>query len=166
MICRYCKKSFKENNTQRKYCTQSCYWKAKAGSTRQFKRKKELICLECKMHFMRYFSDLQRNNSGKYCSRKCLGKANGRRLSGKGHWNWKGGISPRVLNTIPYKEWRKKVFERDNYVCIMCGYNGGRIIQADHIKSWKNFPELRFDVKNGRTLCIECHKKTPTYGHH
>jgi 5-methylcytosine-specific restriction endonuclease McrA len=35
---------------------------------------------------------------------------------------------------------------------------------ADHIKPWCKHPELRYDLNNGRTLCVECYKKTPTYG--
>lgn len=103
---------------------------------------------------------------GKYCSKGCVGIANGKRLSGSGHWNWKGGISPRVLTSKKYKEWRRKVFERDNYTCVECGYKKGRILQADHKKSWKDFPKLRFVVSNGRTLCKPCHIKTPTWGYH
>jgi predicted restriction endonuclease len=84
--------------------------------------------------------------------------------------NWKGGITP--INTIirgslEYKLWRKSVFERDNYTCIWCGARSGKgkqvILHADHIKPFSQYPELRFAIDNGRTLCRECHKKTDTF---
>jgi hypothetical protein len=54
-----------------------------------------------------------------------------------------------------YAEWRKAVFKRDNFQ--RCGKRGG-VLQAHHIKSWAKFPELRFDVANGKTLCESpCH---------
>jgi hypothetical protein len=40
---------------------------------------------------------------------------------------------------------------------------GGKL-NADHIKSWAHYPELRFDTSNGRTLCLSCHHKTDTFG--
>jgi len=86
--------------------------------------------------------------------------------SGKLASNWQGGKTPegiRIRNSRKYAEWRKAVFERDNYICIICGYDKGHILQADHIKPFAHFPELRFDVDNGRTLCKNCHKKTDTY---
>ena len=60
-------------------------------------------------------------------------------------------------------EWRNKIFKRDDYTCQICHVRGTRI-QADHIKPYKEFPELRYELSNGRTLCIDCHKKTETYG--
>lgn len=60
------------------------------------------------------------------------------------------------------KAWKQAVLERDGYVCQECGTKDGRII-ADHIKPYAAFPELRFDVSNGRALCEPCHRKTPTY---
>ena len=80
-------------------------------------------------------------------------------ILGKNHWNWKGGITPihRALrNSFKYEEWRKQVFERDLYTCQDCGQIGG-YLHADHIKRFADYPELRFDVNNGQTLCIECH---------
>ena len=61
-----------------------------------------------------------------------------------------------------YKSWRKKVFERDEYTCQQCGAMGG-YITAHHIKSWAEFPKLRYKVKNGLTLCEECHELTDNY---
>lgn len=39
-----------------------------------------------------------------------------------------------------------------------------KLENADHIKSFKDHPELRTDLQNGRTLCVDCHRKTDTYG--
>lgn len=59
------------------------------------------------------------------------------------------------------KTWRKKVFERDNYTCQECGAVG--YLHAHHIKRWAEYPDLRFDVDNGQTLCKTCHSKTVGY---
>ena len=56
-------------------------------------------------------------------------------------------------------EWRKLVFERDDYTCQDCG-DRGVYLEAHHIKEWINYPELRLDVDNGLTLCKKCHNKT------
>lgn len=79
---------------------------------------------------------------------------------------WKGGITPinvQIRHSVEYKLWRESVFKRDNYTCRGCGEVGGRL-NADHIKPFAWFPELRFAIDNGQTLCIPCHKLTPTYG--
>lgn len=81
---------------------------------------------------------------------------------------WKGGITPineQIRKSLEYKQWRKEVFERDNFTCQICGNNESGNLNADHIKPFAYYSELRFDINNGRTLCIDCHKKTDTYGH-
>lgn len=71
-------------------------------------------------------------------------------------------------HTPVYKAWRKAVFERDHYSCRHCGKSKKdypkMTLQADHILPQSTHPELKFVVSNGRTLCLRCHKKTPTYG--
>lgn len=74
---------------------------------------------------------------------------------------WRGGITPETLRlrkSFEYKQWRKSVFERDNYTCQWCDGRGG-ILHADHIKLWSKFPKLRYVLSNGRTLCKKCHHK-------
>lgn len=87
-------------------------------------------------------------------------------MSGGMHWNWKGGKSgerERVKQSSEYKNWRRKVFERDNFTCQSCFIRGGNL-QAHHIKPYATYPEARFLVDNGLTLCKDCHKKTESYG--
>ena len=95
---------------------------------------------------------------------------NKRRIeNGKHNW-WKGGITPenqRIRHSLEYGLWRTAVFERDNYTCIWCGTRSGNgktvVLNADHIKSFALFPELRFAIDNGRTLCEPCHITTDTF---
>lgn len=90
---------------------------------------------------------------------------------GELHHGWKGGISPeneKVRKSLDYKLWREAVFARDNFTCTWCGLKSGCgkavTLNADHIKPFAYFPELRFEISNGRTLCVDCHRKTDTYG--
>lgn len=89
-------------------------------------------------------------------------------LRGKKNPNWQGGITPineSIRKSAQYKLWRRAVYERDGYRCVFCGVIGtGNNLHADHIKPFALFPELRFAIDNGRTLCVDCHKKTDTYG--
>lgn len=91
---------------------------------------------------------------------------------GEKHWNWQGGITSenrKNRSSFEYKLWRKSVFERDGYRCLDCGKKNGEdrvrniVLNADHIYPFAIFPRLRFDINNGRTLCVECHKVTDTY---
>lgn len=104
---------------------------------------------------------------GKKHSLKTKKKIGSRKYpKGKSHPNWQGGKTPinfKLRNSKEYKLWRIAVFERDNYTCVWCGQKGVRL-NADHIKPFALFPELRFAIDNGRTLCISCHRKTDTHG--
>ncbi len=81
--------------------------------------------------------------------------------------HWRGGITPinqKIRASLDYKLWRTAVFMRDNYICQMCGDKRGGNLQAHHIKSFTLYPELRFAIDNGQTLCEECHSFTYNFG--
>ena len=66
-------------------------------------------------------------------------------------------------NYDEYVQWRKQIFERDNYTCQYCGNkngNGKRVKLAAHHKDGHHWcKEKRLDINNGVTLCWDCHAK-------
>lgn len=78
---------------------------------------------------------------------------------------WRGGLrdsNAAIRSSVEYKLWRIAVLEKDDYRCFDCGARGVRL-HVDHILPFAQYPRLRFDVHNGRTLCVPCHRQTPTY---
>lgn len=56
-----------------------------------------------------------------------------------------------------YVRWRKKVLQRDHWTCQDCQKVGGEL-HCHHIKRWVDDIRARYDVNNGITLCVECHR--------
>lgn len=97
---------------------------------------------------------------------KGVQKAWNKGLKGSIPWNkGKGTKCSEALiirRSNEYKLWRTSVFVRDGFTCVFCGVVGGRL-NADHIKPFSLFPELRLAIDNGRTLCEPCHRTTDTF---
>ena len=82
-----------------------------------------------------------------------------------------------IRQTLPYKIWRESIFERDKYTCQVCGKIGEKL-NADHIEAFSYLLKKHgvndiqsaiicsdlWDINNGRTLCLSCHRQTDTYG--
>lgn len=77
--------------------------------------------------------------------------------------NWRGGISREKPTGLEYRAWRMAVFTRDEFTCQDCGDDSGGNLEAHHIKSWAFYPQHRYDIDNGQTLCKTCHAKTDNY---
>ena len=154
-----------------KYCSPECY--------QESIKRTPLKCEECGKEF---FANPQAER--RFCSRECFGKWFSRTYVGESHWNtgrefpyehrkhmgdscrgeksyaWRGGITEenhRLRNCLEYQEWRKSVFTTDDYTCVRCGKHGG-YLHAHHLDGFAVRPEFRFDLDNGVTLCLGCHK--------
>ena len=139
------------------------------------------ICDVCKsVYYKNKYVCSKQWAKSRFCSKKCgwedkrnnpvrpwLGKIR-LDIRGENHYLWNGGINSSersiAYGRVEYREWRRKVFERDNYTCQICNARGGVTLNADHIKPWSLYHELRYKTDNGRTLCLPCHKKTDTWG--
>ena len=84
-----------------------------------------------------------------------------RRMVGENHPNWivdRGKLVKRQeRNDVSYKTWRRQVWLRDNFKCKIANPDCAGRIEAHHILGWANYPELRYEVNNGITLCHAHH---------
>jgi len=179
------KKKISESNKGKHRIPLSEEWKRKISEAHRGKKLSE----ETK----RKISIISKNlGHGKWMLGKKLSEKTKRKISfsnlisknrkrGNNHHAWKGGITSlanKIRRCFKYRQWRSDVFTRDDYTCQICGIRGGEI-QADHYP--KTFSKIikenkikslieslkceeLWNINNGRALCINCHRKTDTWG--
>lgn len=126
-------------------------------------------CIGCGKDFKIYKCDANKRVS---CSIKCRpkheswNKGNKGYLSGESHYKWKkdrnsllkySGSEER--RSPAYKYWRKQVWLRDNFKCKIANPDCCGRIEVHHILSWSEYPELRYEINNGITLCHAHHPR-------
>lgn len=75
--------------------------------------------------------------------------------------NWQGGktlIGQKIRQSNQYKDWRNEVLKKQNYICQFCKKRGGKL-EVDHVSEFSTDYKNRLEVKNGRVLCKDCHKR-------
>ena len=158
-VCTQCGETFKDyhrkNGRERLFCSRKCSGDAKT------KERVKTNCLKCgKEMFVRGVTI--KAGWGKFCSRSCatLHREFWKEQTGEKHHLWKGGITPEnnaARSCQKTTNWRKAVFTRDGFKCILCGSDKPRI-HAHHIIPFSKSKKLRYDTENGVALCVECHQ--------
>jgi len=167
-ICPQCNITFYQKTNQKlsrhrqqKYCSNECKLNAlkeyNKGKIAHNNNQQERTCIWCGKKDM-----VSPSYSKKpYCSRNCMtNHYKSGIMKGENHWNWQGGITEKESRDVlyeGYKEFRRKVFQRDDYKCKYCGNNKSGQIVVHHIIELSKNKELATDISNGITLCVDCH---------
>ena len=161
--CLYCGKSYCTYNKTQKYCSKDCYFELRQAAMVK-------VCSYCGKEYVGRASQ-------KYCDLFCWAEYIGgdgsftkdpkintiksRKMRGENNPAWKGGIvsgNRKLYLSREFKQWSYSVKERDNFRCQISGELGGRLV-SHHILSFALYEEYRFDVDNGITLSVSCHRR-------
>ena len=66
--------------------------------------------------------------------------------------------SPEFLKSFEWRQLRLEAFKRYGRVCLCCGATPGKgvVLNVDHVKSRRRFPDLALDIENLQVLCGDC----------
>lgn len=144
------------------------------------------VCPVCNKEF--HYKRASYNKPQKTCSKECRYTAakiaqkgiERPHAQGENSYLWRGGVTTlynKIRGCLKYDLYREACFKRDNYTCQFCNKRGSQNLHADHIISFAQIIDfykittfekalkckLLWDLRNIRTLCEDCHEKTPTY---
>lgn len=175
-ICPCGIKFYSQRSAKRKYCSLGCYKKTLTG-------RKNPNAVQAMRQASKGRSALWNRNPEKIEKqrRKLIGIRHPERsikMKGKANPNWRGGFTSfrhQLHTSSTYKHWRGEAFKINGRECNLCGSTND--LQIDHIVPLKilleenNITDMDsaincsklWDFNNTRTLCLECHKQTPTY---
>lgn len=150
-VCAHCGKTFSiiasQVTDENQCCSRECF----------LTRTQKVAC-QCEICGATYLAYRNEVFTRHCCSNACKHERLSYVLRGENHPLWRGGIrTTRRAVTREYKAWRIAVFRRDNFTCLKCGARGKKL-NAHHVRHWNTHPECRFDVANGQTLCVLCHR--------
>jgi hypothetical protein len=162
-ICKECKKKFPNKTGHiRRFCSKNCYWVAKRRTSKKGLKYKQGL-----------FQAKEKHHNWKGGKPNCIGCGKqinwGRKTNrcrecsyvwsrGKNAPNWQGGITEQKYPYV-FRKLRKKIRERDNYVCQMCGIfqkDCKRKLDVHHI----DFNKDNLELNNLISLCNKCHAQT------
>ena len=137
--------------------------------------KRGYTCKNCNTDFIRYVCNVK--SKLVFCSKKCKGRfysdvlgKNPPSVKGmfigekspvwiKDRSKLKKYFGSEERRSQLYKHWRKQTWLRDNFKCRIENKDCCGRIEVHHILSWREYPELRYQINNGITLCHAHHPR-------
>lgn len=148
--CVICEKkySIKKNKVDKnKTCSKKCH-----GQLLILRAKDVRICNVCGEEFI-----VRKASSRMFCSRECADLSHSINMTGTGNPNYINGKGERRHPVEFNKRLKKKIRERDNYTCQICGKDKlSKNLDVHHIDYCKD----NNDESNLISLCNVCHSKT------
>ena len=148
------------------YCSYKCsrvgFSKNYSGEDSPYYEGITLICNQCGEEYPVKKSTIGRRKMN-FCSKDCKNKWQSENVRGVNHPNYNPELTEKERTErreyTEYWDWRKAIYEKDNYTCQCCGDDRGHNLRAHHYMNYSEHKELRTDVNNGITLCDKCHRK-------
>lgn len=149
--CSLCGEEYSVHRSQKgsKYCSRKCQCLGhieKLNSRRSETAKNSIPGFFSKKHSEESKMKISLNRKGK--------------MVGENHPNYikdrsllKGRHARRTFHDYDYKKWRIEVYTRDNFKCKIDDDKCSGRLEAHHILPWRDYPELRYKINNGITLC-------------
>ena len=172
--CDNCGKNIKIANNQyilskHHYCSNECryigfskYYSGENNTNYSSDNYSILNCMYCNKEYKVLSCTVGRRKNN-FCSKDCKNKWQSENIRGINHPNYNPNKTEqeRLIRRsyTDYWDWRKAVYERDNYTCQCCGDNKGHNLVAHHCFNYAEYEDLRTDINNGITLCDNCHKE-------
>ena len=134
----------------RRFCSHRCAYNSRPATVVGPKP-----CVHCGKPFARRPSEMA---AARFCSLSCAGK----HVRGDRNWLWNGGNAGAReykdwMRTPDGLAWRRAIIERAGHKCQECGTTD-RLV-SHHIRAFRDHPEARTDLLNGRCLCVPCHAR-------
>lgn len=123
----------------------------------RWRSERERKCLRCGDMFC--LSAAGRFRGQKFCSGTCAIRRREENPRWSGGPEGRKARGARSRSCVQQRDWSRAVLRRDDYTCQFCGKRGGDL-HADHINPFAEYPEFRWELSNGRTLCKPCHYTT------
>lgn len=181
MKCWICTKLFEDYRANKRsgYCSLPCYWKSKKGRGGYWTGKKRSEedrakislkrkgvtakekhpkwkggtnkCTSCQKVLTGY-----RSKRCRMCNYENLRSENSIVIEKDGR-NFV--VNEKKHLDSAYRVWMLEVKKRDKWICKMKNSECEGRLEAHHIRSWRDHPELRYIANNGITLCHAHHPR-------
>lgn len=172
MKCHTCRKEIlkriepsKIKRNRHHFCSRTCYvihWAKERTGPKSHKWNKSIPVIRCRVCHKEFRVKTRYGKPQVHCSRKCRAVTQAERFRGGNNPRWRGGttdIGTQIRHSEKYITWRNACGKRDKFKCQFCNASHHKRLVVHHIKTFEKFPNLRFEISNGITLCRGCHIK-------